>query len=89
MTRYRLRGEGLSWRRVEGEVVAVDVPTSTYLTANESGTLLWEALAGDGATRDELTTLLVDRFGLDHEAAGADVDAFLVQLRAQGVLDES
>lgn len=88
MKRYRLRDEGLSWRRIEEEVVAVDVPTSTYLTANDSGTVLWQALA-EGATRDELAALLVDRFGLEPEAAGADVDHFLAQLREQGLLDES
>jgi hypothetical protein len=85
--RYRLRDEGLSWRRIEEEVVAVDVPTSTYLTANDSGTVLWQALA-ESATRDELAALLVDRFGLEPEAAGADVDHFLAQLREQGLLDE-
>lgn len=88
MKRYRLRAEGLSWRRIEQEVVAVDVPSSTYLSANDSGTLLWQAL-GEGATRDELAAVLVDRFGLEAERAGADVDAFLAQLREQGLLDES
>jgi Coenzyme PQQ synthesis protein D (PqqD) len=87
VTRYRLRPEGLSWREIQGEVVAVDVPTSTYLSANDSGTLLWQALAG-GATRDELAALLVERFELEPEQAGEDVDAFVAQLRAQGLLEE-
>ena len=88
MKRYRLRDEGLSWRRIEDEVVAVDVPTSTYLSANDSGTVLWQALA-DGATHEELTALLVERFGIDTDAAATDVDDFLAQLREQGLLDES
>jgi Coenzyme PQQ synthesis protein D (PqqD) len=87
MTRYRLRPEGLSWREIQGEVVAVDVSSSTYLSANDSGTLLWQALA-DGATRDELAALLVERFELEPEQAGEDVDAFVAQLRAQGLLEE-
>lgn len=88
MKRYRLRGEGLSWRRIEDEVVVVDVPSSTYLSANDSGTVLWQALA-DGATHAELTALLVERFGIEREAAGADVEHFLGQLREQSLLDES
>lgn len=88
MTRYRLRDKSLSWRRIEEEVVAVDVSSSTYLSANDSGAVLWQALA-EGATRDELSAALVDRFGLEPEAAGADVDHFLAQLREQGLLDES
>jgi hypothetical protein len=85
--RYRLREEGVSWRRIDDEVVAVDVATSTYLAANDSGTVLWQTLAG-GATRDELVTALAERFGLDAEQAGADVDAFLAQLEAQGLLED-
>lgn len=88
MTRYRLRDEGLSWRRIEDELVAVDVATSNYLSANDSGTVLWEALTG-GATRDELATLLAGRFDLDAERAREDVDAFLAQLEAQGLLAEA
>lgn len=88
MKRYRLRREGLSWRQIEDEVVAVDVPTSTYVSANDSGTVLWQALT-EGATRDELVTLLADRFDLEADQAGEDVDAFLAQLQAQGLLDEA
>jgi hypothetical protein len=86
--RYRLRDEGLSWRRIEDEVVAVDVASSTYVSANDSGTVLWQALTG-GATRDELASLLADRFDLDADQAGEDVDAFLAQLEAQGLLEEA
>ena len=88
MKRYRLRQEGLSWRQIEDEVVAVDVPTSTYVSANDSGTVLWQALT-EGATRDELVTLLAGRFDLEADQAGEDVDAFLAQLQAQGLLDEA
>jgi Coenzyme PQQ synthesis protein D (PqqD) len=86
--RYRLREEGLSWRRIEDEVVAVDVGTSTYVSANDSGTVLWEALT-EGATRDELAALLADRFDLAPAAAAEDVDGFLAQLEAQGLLAEA
>jgi Coenzyme PQQ synthesis protein D (PqqD) len=88
MKRYRLREKGLSWRRIQDEVVAVDVGTSTYVSANDSGTVLWEALSA-GATRDELAALLADRFDLEPARAGEDVDAFLAQLEAQGLLDEA
>jgi Coenzyme PQQ synthesis protein D (PqqD) len=85
--RYRLREDGLSWRQIEDEIVAVDVATSTYVSANDSGTVLWQALT-QSATRDELATLLADRFDLEVDQAGADVDAFLAQLEAQGLVDE-
>lgn len=83
----KLRGEGLNWREVEGEIVAVDVRESTYLSANPSGKVLWEALAA-GTTREELVQRLVEAFEIDAERAGADVDAFVAQLREQGLLEE-
>lgn len=82
----RLKKEGVSWRQIEDEVVGVDVPTSTYFSTNESGVILWKALAG-GTTRDELVARLTDEFGIEVERAGADVDRFLADLDARGLLE--
>ena len=82
---FKLRDEALHWRQIEDEVVAVDMKTSAYLGANPAGALLWEALA-DGATKDALANLLVERFSIDESRAAADVDAFLAQLDEAGLL---
>jgi coenzyme PQQ synthesis protein D (PqqD) len=50
--------------------------------------MLWDALA-QGSTRDALADGLVGRYGIDRERALADVDAFLDELRGQGLLEES
>ena len=57
-TELRLRNDDLAWRTVDDEMIAIDVRDSTYLTANDSGALLWEALAA-GATREALAGSLV------------------------------
>ena len=85
MTVLRLRPDALSWREVGGELVAVDTRTSTYLAANPTGFLLWEALAA-GTTREALAAELVSRFGIDHERAVADVDRFVESVRERGLL---
>lgn len=85
MSKLRLRTEELSWRAIDGEIVAVDVSDSTYLSANASGTLLWEMLAA-GASRPELAERLVARFGIDRQRADADVDAFIAALESRGLL---
>ena len=82
----KLRQEGVAWTDVDGEIVALDEATAEYLAANEAGGLLWRALA-KGATRDELASRLAETFGIDHERAGADTDAFLAELRARDLLD--
>jgi hypothetical protein len=85
MTRLQLRDDGLKWREIDGELVAVDVLTSTYVSANPSGMALWQALA-KGATREALVDELVDSYGIDRERAGGDVDAFLDDLRRRDLL---
>jgi Coenzyme PQQ synthesis protein D (PqqD) len=85
--RLRLRTAGVEWRSVEGEVLAIDVPSGRYLGTNASGALLWKALV-DGATEEELVGLLVERFVVDRESASDDVAGFLDALEEQGLLAE-
>jgi hypothetical protein len=83
----RLRAEGLHWQDIEGEVVALQARASQYVAVNRAGTRLWRALA-HGGTRTSLAGELADAYGLPYEQALADTDAFLAQLRAQGLLQE-
>ena len=82
---FKLRDEALHWRQIEDEVVAVDMKTAAYFGANPAGALLWDALA-DGATKEDLAGLLVERFSIDESQAATDVDAFLTQLDEAGLL---
>jgi hypothetical protein len=87
-TELRLRENDLAWRTVDDEMIAIDVRDSTYLTANDSGALLWNALAA-GTTEDELASSLVAAYGIDADTAAADVERFLNDLRERGLLDET
>jgi hypothetical protein len=49
--------------------------------------VLWRTLS-NGATRDELAAALTSTFGIDEEAALADVDGFVAELRARRLLEE-
>jgi hypothetical protein len=82
----RIRGDALEWRRVEGEIVALDLRRSEYLAINPSGAALWPALL-EGATRDQLVERLLEKWGVDREAAERDVDTFLSQLEGRDLLD--
>jgi hypothetical protein len=85
MPDLKLREEDLTWREIDGEIVAIDVAKSAYLSSNPAGSLLWTMLAS-GATREELATRLVETFGIDRERAETDVDAFLASLDERGLL---
>lgn len=84
----KLRPDALTWLEIEGEIVALDQRSSTYLSVNRAGAALWPALQA-GATRQELVTRLVERFGLDEASAGRDVDAFVAALDGQDLLARS
>jgi hypothetical protein len=82
----RLREDAVRWREIDREVVAVDVESSVYLSANESGVLLWRRLA-EGTTREVLVDELARTYGLETEQAAADVDSFLGALETRNLLE--
>ncbi|HEV3477917.1 MAG TPA: PqqD family protein [Gaiellaceae bacterium] len=83
----RLRPDALRWREVDREVIAVDLGSSTYLSTNESGLVLWRRLA-EGATRRELAAELQERFAIDASRAEIDVDNFLRALAERDLLED-
>ena len=83
----RLRTETVVWREVDGEIVALDVSTSTYLAVNPTGAFLWPNLV-EGASQEELVERLVQGYDVNPEQAALDVKIFLLPLRERGLLEE-
>lgn len=81
----QVRLSNLSWREVDGEVIALDLDSSTYFSANRTGSLLWHAMV-DGATISELVVLLQESFDIEEQTARTDVTAFLQLLHQNGLL---
>jgi hypothetical protein len=73
---YRLRAVDLTWRVLDDEVVVLDLRTSSYFSVNDTGKVLWDVLV-EGASEEQLVTVLVDRFGISEDVARRDVGAFL------------
>ena len=82
----KLRSDALEWREIEGELVALDLRSSTYLAVNRTGTTIWPGLVA-GETRDELVGRLAQAFDIPRAAAEADIDAFLRELEEQDLLE--
>lgn len=83
----QLRQPDLFWREIDGDIVALDGRSWEYLTVNEAGRMLWERLVA-GATRTELIDRLIDSYGIEDETAQVDVDSFLAELQAKGLLSQ-
>jgi hypothetical protein len=82
----RLRPDAVDWREVEGEVVALDRISSTYLAINATGAALWPALV-KGTDEDELVAVLLAEFAVDEVRARADVEAFVSMLAQRDLLE--
>lgn len=81
----RLRSSGLSWVRLEDDIVILDLEGSSYLKLNASGAVLWEALA-NGSDRESLVEVLVGQYDVPRPDAERDVDAFLGAMRSKNLL---
>jgi hypothetical protein len=84
----KLRAEAVDWRKVEGQVVALDRAGSVYLAINEAGTELWPAIV-EGTTRKQLVRILLDTFDVQPDSASADVDSFVSYLSERSLLEPS
>ena len=82
----RLRLHDLEWREIEGEIVILDLKSSSYMAINNTGRVIWKALTS-GATRDQLVAELMGTFSVHEEAAERDVDEFLESLDEAHLLE--
>lgn len=82
----KLSEDAIQWREVEGEIVALDLRSSTYLGVNPSGAVLWSDLV-NGTSVDNLVNKLAAAFNVERDAATQDVRAFLDELERRGLLE--
>ncbi len=82
---FRLR-PGIEWQSVSGEVVALDLGSSAYLSVNDTGSVLWPLVVA-GTTESRLVDEVVARFGIDVEQARRDVAAFVEGLRSFSLVE--
>ncbi|MGN0408189.1 MAG: PqqD family protein [Bacteroides sp.] len=54
------------------------------IPVNECGAMIWEGIAGN-MTSDELADMLAKEYGIKHEEAVRDIDAFIDELKSRGV----
>jgi len=88
VTVMRVRVEELAWQEVDGDLVVLDLRTSTYLTLNRAASQLWPMLV-EGDTEADLAGKLVQEYGLPADRAQSDVQDFVANLRSNDLLIES
>ncbi|MEE8601607.1 PqqD family protein [Euzebya tangerina] len=84
----QLDDQRVSWREIDGEVIAVDLTRDEYLSLNHTGSLLWRELVA-GATITDLVDRLVQAFAVDARTASRDVTEFVTTLRERRLLTDA
>ena len=83
------RAPGVMYEVVDGRAVLVDPQGAELVTLNPTGTLIWEALDGPSDADAIASRLIADLEGVTEDELRADVEAFLADLRKQGLVEES
>jgi hypothetical protein len=77
----------LAWQAVGLETVIIDLGQGRSLGLNRSAGLVWTLLAEmDG---EAIAAEVARRYGIDAGHARRDVEAFLSELRARGLVEEA
>jgi hypothetical protein len=88
MGNMKLRMDDITWREIDGDLVILDLRSSTYLTANSSATVLMRQLVEE-RTPQQLVQALVDTFDIPERRASRDVRVFIEELGERGLLDRT
>jgi hypothetical protein len=72
-------------RKLDDEMVLLNLDSGEYFGLNDTGTRVWELLA-DGRTGEEVTDRLTEEFEVTAEAAAAHVASLCEELVAAGLL---
>ena len=73
-------------RRVDDDLVILDVDSGNYFGLNDVGDLIWNRLESD-CSRDDLVDAVVETFDVTREAADRDITELVEQLIASGLVD--
>ena len=72
-------------RRVDDEVVILDVTSGRYFTLNDVGGLIWDRLESD-CSADDLVDAVVADFAVDRNQAAEDVADLISELVDAGLV---
>lgn len=72
-------------RKLEDEMVLLNMDSGEYFGLNDTGTRVWELLA-EGCDRDEIAARLAEEFEVGAEEAAGHVESLCDELLAAGLL---
>jgi hypothetical protein len=83
--RFRINDELTAAKVFDDEAIVINVVTGRYYDLERSAALVWTMLTG-GASADEVTTAICERFDVDAATARPDVHALVDELLAEELI---
>lgn len=77
--------EAVTWRKAGDDAVILNLETSEYYSANETGTFIWELLSA-GRKPGSIAEALAAEYSIEPDQADRDVSAFLADLARLKIL---
>lgn len=75
----------ISWRDINGELVALNVKSGEYFIFNEIGRMVWLAIAG-GQDSSETVKKVIDEYEVNEQDASRDVEVFVKALEERSIV---
>ncbi|OGS10725.1 MAG: hypothetical protein A2285_05805 [Elusimicrobia bacterium RIFOXYA12_FULL_57_11] len=79
--------EAVTWRKTGEEAVILNLETSEYYSANDTGTFIWELLSA-GKQRAKVAEALAAEYGITEEQAALDTETFIEDLARLKILTQ-
>ena len=79
------RSETAMARRVDDDLVILDIPSGQYFELNDVGALLWERLDGTNSVEDLIDVVLAE-YDIDRQTASTDVEDLLGEMIRAGLV---
>ncbi len=90
MTQYLPQPRSLMTPMPDGSAVLLHLDTHAYFSLNTTGRAVWDRLTQtNGATVDDLVSMLTARFAVDDVTARGDVVDLLAELQQQSLVTTS
>jgi len=80
------RSEVIRWQAVEEEGILVNLDSGFYFSLNPVGLFIWQLCDGEHSAKAILDGV-VDAFDVDGDTAVRDLESFMTQLEAEGLLE--
>lgn len=85
--------EGFMLRQLGEQYVVVALGNASkefhgMIRLNSTGAYLWEKLSRGNLTKEQLTEAMLEKYDVDKETAGKDVESFISKILNAGFLEE-